>query len=90
MVADIDLIPGSASWLRLARLAKLLASLILVWLGIEGAVGVVAGIIAGSIALTWHTMVTQKDFAIFVTEEEVPETTDFFIEFISVVKNILV
>jgi divalent metal cation (Fe/Co/Zn/Cd) transporter len=49
--ADIKVALGSASWLRLARLAKLLASLTLVWLGIEGAVGVVAGIIAGSIAL---------------------------------------
>jgi divalent metal cation (Fe/Co/Zn/Cd) transporter len=37
--------------LRLARLAKLLASLTLIWLGIEGAVGVIAGILAGSIAL---------------------------------------
>ena len=35
----------------LARLAKTLASLTLVWLGIEGAVGVTAGIRAGSIAL---------------------------------------
>jgi hypothetical protein len=43
--------PGSQSWLRLARLAKLLASLTLLWLGVEGAVGVVAGILAGSIAL---------------------------------------
>jgi divalent metal cation (Fe/Co/Zn/Cd) transporter len=43
--------PGSAPWLRLARLAKLLSSLTLVWLGIEGAIGVVAGVIAGSIAL---------------------------------------
>jgi divalent metal cation (Fe/Co/Zn/Cd) transporter len=51
MVADIEVTPGSASWLRLARLATLLSSLTLVWLGIEGAVGVVAGIIAGSIAL---------------------------------------
>src|SRR5215469_4777669 len=51
MVADIAVIPGSKSWLRLARLARLLSSLTLVWLGIEGAVGVVAGVIAGSIAL---------------------------------------
>ena len=51
MVADIDIAPGSAPWLRLARRAKLLASLTLIWLGIEGAVGVVAGILAGSIAL---------------------------------------
>ena len=37
--------------MRLAHLAKLLASLTLVWLGIEGAVGVIAGVLAGSIAL---------------------------------------
>src|SRR5215468_2438749 len=51
MVADIGIAPGSASWLRLARLAKFLAALTLVWLGIEGAIGVVAGVLAGSIAL---------------------------------------
>ena len=51
MVAEIQTIPGSPSWFRLARLAKLLASLTLVWLGIEGVVGVVAGILSGSIAL---------------------------------------
>jgi divalent metal cation (Fe/Co/Zn/Cd) transporter len=49
--ADVGLTPGSHAWLRLARLAKLLAALTLVWLGIEGAIGVVAGILAGSIAL---------------------------------------
>ena len=49
--ADVGVAPGSQSWLRLARLAKLLASLTLVWLGIEGTVGVLAGILAGSIAL---------------------------------------
>jgi hypothetical protein len=43
--------PGSQSWFRLARLAKILSSLTLVWLGIEGVIGVVAGIMAGSIAL---------------------------------------
>jgi divalent metal cation (Fe/Co/Zn/Cd) transporter len=51
MVADTDILPGSEPWLRLARRAKLLATLTLVWLGIEGTVGVVAGILAGSIAL---------------------------------------
>jgi hypothetical protein len=38
MVANIDVTPGSSSWLRLARMAKLLSSLTLVWLGIEGAI----------------------------------------------------
>src|SRR6516165_1734573 len=51
MVADTDTLPGSEPWLRLARRAKLLARLTLVWLGIEGTVGVIAGILAGSIAL---------------------------------------
>src|SRR5215469_16323369 len=51
MVADINVTLGTASWLRLARRAKLLATLTLVWLGIEGTVGVVAGILAASIAL---------------------------------------
>ena len=44
-------VSGSQPWLRLARTAKTLALLTLVWLGIEGTVGVVAGILAGSIAL---------------------------------------
>jgi divalent metal cation (Fe/Co/Zn/Cd) transporter len=48
---SIAIVPGSPSWLRLAHLAKLLAALTLAWLTIEGAVGVVAGMIAGSIAL---------------------------------------
>jgi hypothetical protein len=52
MVADIAVTPGSLSWLRLARRAKFLAALTLIWLGIEGTVGVIAGILAGSIALT--------------------------------------
>src|SRR2546422_10218828 len=38
-------------WLRLARIARLLAWLSLGWLAIEGTVGVIAGIAAGSIAL---------------------------------------
>jgi hypothetical protein len=50
-VADIDVTPGSPSWLRLLRIAKLLSSVTLVWLGIEGTIGVMAGVIAGSIAL---------------------------------------
>lgn len=51
MAAQIDVIPGSLTWLRLARRARTLAALTLVWLGIEGGIGVVAGILAGSIAL---------------------------------------
>jgi len=50
-VADIDVTPGSPLWLRLSRIARLLSSVTLVWLGIEGAIGVMAGVIAGSIAL---------------------------------------
>ena len=49
MVANIDVTPGSPSWLRLARLAKLLSSATLVWLSIEGAIGVVAGVLAAAV-----------------------------------------
>lgn len=42
---------ASPEWLRLARLARLLAWISLAWLCIEGTVGVIAGIAAGSIAL---------------------------------------
>jgi divalent metal cation (Fe/Co/Zn/Cd) transporter len=41
----------SDDWLRTARLTRLLSWLSLVWLGIEGAVAIVAGLMAGSIAL---------------------------------------
>jgi hypothetical protein len=51
MVAHVDVTPGSSSWLRFARRAKFLAALTLIWLGIEGAVGVVAGILAGSVPM---------------------------------------
>lgn len=44
-------LPGSDSWRQLARLAQLLSALSLVWLGIEGAVGIWAGHAAHSIAL---------------------------------------
>jgi divalent metal cation (Fe/Co/Zn/Cd) transporter len=43
--------PPAEEWLRLARLAKVLAWASLGWLTIEGTVGVVAGLVAGSIAL---------------------------------------
>jgi hypothetical protein len=43
-----------AAWLRAARQAKLLAWVSLVWMGVEGVVGVVAGIEAHSIGVvTW-------------------------------------
>ena len=51
MDTAVQIVTGSPSWLRLARTARILASLTLVWLGIEGTVGVVAGILAGSVAL---------------------------------------
>lgn len=41
----------SAGWLRLARLARLLAWLTLAWMGIEGGVAIGAAIVAGSVAL---------------------------------------
>jgi divalent metal cation (Fe/Co/Zn/Cd) transporter len=43
--------PRSEDWLRAARLTRLLSWLSLLWLGIEGAVAIVAGVMAGSIAL---------------------------------------
>lgn len=41
----------SETWLRAARRARLLSWISLAWMGVEGAVAVVAGILAGSIAL---------------------------------------
>ena len=41
----------SADWLRLARLARLLSWLTLVWMGIEGGVAIGAAVAAGSVAL---------------------------------------
>jgi divalent metal cation (Fe/Co/Zn/Cd) transporter len=41
----------SPEWLRAARRAKLLSWISLAWMGVEGAVAVTAGIMAGSIAL---------------------------------------
>ena len=49
--ATLPLPPASPEWLRLARLARLLAWASLAWLCVEGTVGVVAGLAAGSIAL---------------------------------------
>jgi hypothetical protein len=48
---DIPLVTGSADWLRLARLARLLSWLTLAWMGIEGGVAIGAAIAAGSVAL---------------------------------------
>jgi divalent metal cation (Fe/Co/Zn/Cd) transporter len=41
----------SAEWLRAARRARMLSWLSLAWMGAEGAIAIVAGILAGSIAL---------------------------------------
>jgi len=51
--AQTELLPlmGSAEWLRLARRARFLSWTSLAWLCIEGSVAVVAGLVAGSIAL---------------------------------------
>src|SRR5437588_5340450 len=53
MEAVVDAGNGAPTreWLRLAQLAKRLAWASLVWLTIEGTVGVLAGLLAGSIAL---------------------------------------
>jgi divalent metal cation (Fe/Co/Zn/Cd) transporter len=44
-------VPGSAQWLRLASLARLLSWLTLAWLGIEAGVAIGAAAAAGSVAL---------------------------------------
>ncbi len=44
-------IPGSAEWLSLARLARVLSWATLVWLGIEAGVAIGAAVAAGSVAL---------------------------------------
>ena len=41
----------SADWLKAARRARTLSWISLAWMGAEGAIGVSAGVIAGSIAL---------------------------------------
>jgi len=43
--------PHDAAWLRAARQARLLSWFSLAWMTIEGAVGVIAGLVAGSVAL---------------------------------------
>jgi divalent metal cation (Fe/Co/Zn/Cd) transporter len=48
---DTGPVAVSASWLRLARLARLLSWLTLAWMGVEGAVAIGAAIAAGSVAL---------------------------------------
>jgi divalent metal cation (Fe/Co/Zn/Cd) transporter len=45
------LVAGSADWLRLARVARMLSWLTLAWMGIEGGVAIVAAVLAGSVAL---------------------------------------
>ena len=44
-------VPGTAEWLRLARLARVLSWLTLGWLGVEAGVAIAAAVIAGSVAL---------------------------------------
>jgi hypothetical protein len=45
------LAPRSDEWLWLASRAKLLSWLSLAWLAVEGTVAIVAGVMAGSVAL---------------------------------------
>jgi divalent metal cation (Fe/Co/Zn/Cd) transporter len=49
--ATASAVPASAEWLRLARRAKLLSWASLGYMALEGLVAIVAGIVAGSIAL---------------------------------------
>jgi divalent metal cation (Fe/Co/Zn/Cd) transporter len=44
-------VPGTAEWLRLARLARVLSWFTLGWLGVEAGVAIAAAVIAGSVAL---------------------------------------
>jgi hypothetical protein len=48
---DMAPVAGSADWLRLARIARLLSWLTLAWMGIEGGVAITAAVVAGSVAL---------------------------------------
>lgn len=53
MSTELALAPSepSAQWLRAARRARLLSWASLAWMGIEGAIAITAGVLAGSIAL---------------------------------------
>jgi divalent metal cation (Fe/Co/Zn/Cd) transporter len=42
---------GSADWLRLARVARILSWMTLAWMGLEGGIAIVAAVLAGSVAL---------------------------------------
>ena len=44
-------VPGSADWLRLARVARTLSWATLAWMGIEGGAAIGAAVAAGSVAL---------------------------------------
>jgi divalent metal cation (Fe/Co/Zn/Cd) transporter len=46
-----QVMPRGADWLRAARRARFLSWLSLAWMGAEGAIAIVAGLLAGSIAL---------------------------------------
>ena len=48
---DTGQVGVSAQWLGLARLARLLSRVTLAWMGIEGGVGIIAAVAAGSVAL---------------------------------------
>lgn len=50
-LAVIQAQTGGAEWLRAARRARFLSWLSLAWMGVEGGVAIVAGVLAGSIAL---------------------------------------
>jgi len=46
-----EFVAGSADWLRLARIARILSWLTLAWMGIEGGIAIGAAVAAGSVAL---------------------------------------
>ncbi|MFO7572067.1 MAG: cation transporter [Gaiellaceae bacterium] len=54
-MSDVGIVLPSAApseeWLRAARRARLLSWISLAWMGVEGAVAITAGVLAGSIAL---------------------------------------